>query len=224
MGRPSGRTKEQTRARIVDSALRCFGAHGYGGATNRMIADGAGLTTGALYRHFTTKHDLYTAVFTEVNEKVYHRLSVAVAGTGSLREAVLAVSRVARTLHAENPLMASFLANVNMDMYHYPELVSIRHIPRAPTADSFGPVDPMEQAAPAAPQQHVSCYTEALWSIVVGGAHFAIHSGTPDKFAALMKDVESAVEYSAAQVRKAGTAVAGLDYPVIGALENAAGS
>jgi len=224
MGRPAGRTKAQTRTRIIASALHCFSRHGYGGATNKMIADGAGLTTGALYRHFPTKHDLYLAVFTDVNNQIIGRLEVAVSGTGSLREAVLAVSQVARMMNAENPLMAPFLTTVRLDVGRYAELAHIQAIPRIPAVDRFEEQTMAAQSADRALLATPSCYTEALWAILAGVTHFAIHAESPERFAALMCKVEHAVEQAAAQIRRSSTAIAGLDYPVIGELNNAAGT
>lgn len=48
-----------TRENILKSAKSEFVAHGFSGASLRTIAAGAGVTTGALYRHFANKADLF---------------------------------------------------------------------------------------------------------------------------------------------------------------------
>jgi AcrR family transcriptional regulator len=65
-----------TIEKILKSAGAEFLRNGYAGASLRAIAAAAGLTTGALYRHYADKESLYKALV----EPVYHEI------TGSLRE------------------------------------------------------------------------------------------------------------------------------------------
>ena len=51
--------KEQTRALLVDAALRVFAEHGYEEATVEDIAAAAGYSKGAYYFHFTSKEDIF---------------------------------------------------------------------------------------------------------------------------------------------------------------------
>lgn len=51
-----------TRENILKSAEAEFLAQGFSGASLRKIAAGAGVTTGALYRHFADKADLFDAL------------------------------------------------------------------------------------------------------------------------------------------------------------------
>jgi AcrR family transcriptional regulator len=225
MGRPAGRTKEQTRTRIIESALLCFGSHGYGGATNRMIADAAGLTNGALYRHFRTKADIYIATFEETNGGMLERVSTAVSGAASLRETMLAVARVSRALITEKPSMAPFLTIVRMDIEHYPELKAIKAMPVLPDlGDTTGFSGSEGADSETLPEGQLRCYTEVMATLVNGAARHAILSDDPDDFAALMNKLERVLDAAGAQVRRSGTAVPGLDYSVIGNTENAAGS
>lgn len=57
--------KAQTRARLLDAAAVLVASKGVEGTTVDAIAAGAGVTTGALYASFRTKHDLLTALVTE---------------------------------------------------------------------------------------------------------------------------------------------------------------
>jgi len=66
-----------------------------------MIADAAGLTNGALYRHFRTKADIYVTTFMETNGWMLERVSTAVSGAASLRETMLAVARLSRAVITE---------------------------------------------------------------------------------------------------------------------------
>jgi AcrR family transcriptional regulator len=51
--------KEQTRALLVDAALRVFAEHGYEEATVEEIAVAAGYSKGAYYFHFASKEDIF---------------------------------------------------------------------------------------------------------------------------------------------------------------------
>jgi TetR/AcrR family acrAB operon transcriptional repressor len=59
------RTKEEaanTRATIVDAALRCFDRHGIASSTMDQIAAEAGVTKGAVYHHFAGKREILGAI------------------------------------------------------------------------------------------------------------------------------------------------------------------
>ena len=52
--------KEQTRARIVETARKLFNRHGFDGVTIDRIMEAAGLTRGGFYNHFPNKQALYS--------------------------------------------------------------------------------------------------------------------------------------------------------------------
>jgi TetR/AcrR family acrAB operon transcriptional repressor len=59
------RTKEEaanTRATIIDAALRCFDRHGIASSTLGQIAAAAGVTKGAVYHHFSGKREILGAI------------------------------------------------------------------------------------------------------------------------------------------------------------------
>jgi len=55
MGRRAGIKPEETRERLVDAAARVFQLKGYEGATVSLIAQEAGVTSGAIYAHYPNK-------------------------------------------------------------------------------------------------------------------------------------------------------------------------
>ena len=57
---------EQTRAGIVDAALRLFGAAGYDATTMRAIADEAGVSLGSAYYYFSGKEELIQAFYDQI--------------------------------------------------------------------------------------------------------------------------------------------------------------
>jgi len=54
---------EPRTAAILNAAERVFGSHGYAGASMRLIADEAGVAQALLHYHYSTKDNLYSAVF-----------------------------------------------------------------------------------------------------------------------------------------------------------------
>lgn len=60
------RKGDEARLRILEAALRAFGAHGFKGATTRQIADEAGVALPALKYYFGGKEGLYLACAGEI--------------------------------------------------------------------------------------------------------------------------------------------------------------
>src|SRR5690606_30831623 len=71
-----------TKARLVEAALDQFGSSGFDAVGVGDLAAKAGVTTGALYHHFGSKHGLYAAVRDDVEKRITDRLEGAAAGVG----------------------------------------------------------------------------------------------------------------------------------------------
>lgn len=56
---------QQTRRRILESALAEFSEQGYGASSVNTISNGEGLSKGIIYHYFPTKDDLYLACVEE---------------------------------------------------------------------------------------------------------------------------------------------------------------
>lgn len=65
MGRRAGVTADETRAELLDAAMRVLLAKGYAGTRVSEIAREAGVTSGAIYNHFASKTELLTAAIEE---------------------------------------------------------------------------------------------------------------------------------------------------------------
>jgi len=61
----------------VAAGRRLFGADGFAATSVDDLAAEAGVTTGALYHHFTTKTDVFAAVFEQVHEELLVRAAHA---------------------------------------------------------------------------------------------------------------------------------------------------
>jgi AcrR family transcriptional regulator len=68
------------RKDMVAAALRLFAERGIKATTIRDIAHEAGVTEGALYRHFESKEQLAQSLFAECAEILYESLSKSIAG------------------------------------------------------------------------------------------------------------------------------------------------
>src|SRR5215813_395369 len=61
--RPAPRmTAEDRREQIIEVAVRLFSQKGFRGATTKEIAYAAGVNEAIIFRHFSTKGELYAAI------------------------------------------------------------------------------------------------------------------------------------------------------------------
>lgn len=71
------RLRSESRARIVEHALRLFAEHGYDRTTIKMIAESAGISQGLIYAHFESKDALLVAIFEQSMLDVQQSFAVA---------------------------------------------------------------------------------------------------------------------------------------------------
>lgn len=82
-----------TRERLVDAAAALIEEGGYADATVVAVAERAGVATGALYRHFPSKAELFAEVFRAAAERELAAMRAAAAGSDDFAgrlEAVIA--------------------------------------------------------------------------------------------------------------------------------------
>jgi AcrR family transcriptional regulator len=83
---------QQLQHRIVQAATDIVAEHGWQGAQMALIAARAGVATGSMYRHFTSKADLFAQVLAVVSQREVDVVDDIGRGAGSaparLREAV----------------------------------------------------------------------------------------------------------------------------------------
>ena len=70
------------RPKIERAALKLFVHEGVDAATTREIAEKAGVSEGALYRHYKGKDDLAFALFMETHNRLSQLLTQALGGPG----------------------------------------------------------------------------------------------------------------------------------------------
>jgi AcrR family transcriptional regulator len=62
---------EARRAQILAAALSCFGEKGYHASTMDDLVRASGLSKGSLYWHFSSKEDVFLALFDAFSEELY---------------------------------------------------------------------------------------------------------------------------------------------------------
>lgn len=62
---------EARRAQILAAALSCFGEKGYHASTMDDLVRASGLSKGSLYWHFSSKEDVFLALFDAFSEEFY---------------------------------------------------------------------------------------------------------------------------------------------------------
>ena len=101
-----GTRGEARRQKILEAAEEVFGRDGYWGARTVEVAERAGITQPALYRHFDSKHALFLATLNlrqqEMNEAVGQALATADSAIDKLRR----VSQAAIDMAQRYPHMA----------------------------------------------------------------------------------------------------------------------
>ncbi|NWG93138.1 MAG: TetR/AcrR family transcriptional regulator [Parvularculaceae bacterium] len=99
-----------TKARIERAALDLFVANGVDAATTREIAKAAGVSEGAIYRHFDSKDALAAAMFLSIHEKLAALVRAAARDKQGIADQTAAVvNAYCRTADADFPLFTFHL-------------------------------------------------------------------------------------------------------------------
>jgi AcrR family transcriptional regulator len=80
------RRRQQTRDVLVEAATEVFARRGFEGASLEEIAESAGFTRGAIYKHFAGKEELFFAVIDDYNERVIEAFRAIAPASPDARE------------------------------------------------------------------------------------------------------------------------------------------
>lgn len=105
-GAPATARGRQTRSRLLAATAEVVGERGLEGASVGAIADRAGVSAGALYRHFPSKTDLLSELFRLVAERELEAMHAAGEGAGSYLERLDAVLGTYGRRALANPRLA----------------------------------------------------------------------------------------------------------------------
>lgn len=123
LGRPAGTgNAEATRERILKAAMQCFAKGGYTQASNKQIAEMAGITSGSLYHYFGSKAELYGAVLLNVLSTLVEAYrSSALKHEHSVDKLCAGLERVI-IISSEQPGLMEFASMAHGEVQRYPEL------------------------------------------------------------------------------------------------------
>jgi AcrR family transcriptional regulator len=123
-GRPSGVDGTETRARIIGAAIACFARDGYAKASNKAIAEEAGVTAASLYHYFDSKAVLYGSCLAEANRTLvaaYRCAAAELPETSSMKQLCAGLEKVIE-LSRQRPGLMSFAAASASEIPRHDEL------------------------------------------------------------------------------------------------------
>ena len=122
-GRPFDADGSITRKKIIDSARECFAKQGYGSATNKMIAESAGVTASAIYNYFPAKKDIFLAVFQEGESYMADKYEQSICQIDSPLAALCQLLECNLEIYRNRPDLPPFFGHIQSEISRYPELV-----------------------------------------------------------------------------------------------------
>ena len=106
MGRIAGVSPEETRTRLIDAAARLFEQQGFEKATVSQIAKEAGVSSGAIYAHYSTKAELLADALRHHG----HRATGALFPEGVRTDITKVLHVLASRLHDRDPAESALLS------------------------------------------------------------------------------------------------------------------
>jgi AcrR family transcriptional regulator len=105
LGRPTGRTGEDTRRRICQAAASLFSLHGLSSVSMSDIAGAAGLTGPAIYNYFPSKDSLFNEIVCSLYEEIRQAYTEVLDRTTSMSEALESILDVNLELYREDAVL-----------------------------------------------------------------------------------------------------------------------
>jgi AcrR family transcriptional regulator len=118
VSRPATNKADQTRARILDAALRLFRERGFERTTMRDVAGEAEVATGAAYYYFRSKEELVMAFYLRTSEEARDELARALASSKDLRKRMQRMIDLKFEQFAEHRDLMRALLTVGVDPRH----------------------------------------------------------------------------------------------------------
>src|SRR5271169_347973 len=112
MTKPAKRfSAEDRRNQILEVACGLFARKGYNGATTRDIARGVGVNEALIFRHFSSKHELYWAVLDSTTRGVQSiaAMESELNASGDLHEVFAGIATGILDRRAKDPTLIRLL-------------------------------------------------------------------------------------------------------------------
>lgn len=119
----AGGKRERTQGQLVQAAIQVFGARGVAAATIQEVAQVAGMTTGTVYNHFSTKEALVERVAITLAETLCRVIAGSAAEIPEGAERMAIGQRRYIWLAAQSPAWALLLLDVARAAPHLMELI-----------------------------------------------------------------------------------------------------
>jgi len=185
-GRTKGRTKAETRERILSAAETCFATSGYAAATNRQIADAAGVTAAAIYQHFPSKFDLYIAVHERAFAAIREGFERIPDETTTFREGLLAMFELARQLTSLDPMLALFEVRAPIEARRHPDLTGVVGGYTAPVIETYRRIAERGVKSGEITEKNVSVIVAGVAAMIQGLTQSAWYVETTDAWGELI--------------------------------------
>lgn len=101
--------KQQTKLKIIDTALEEIEQQGFENLSLRKLASNCGLTTGAFYRHFANKNDLFMVLMLKLSATLTSGVGQKNIHSISPRKELLFLGENIFTLFSEKKNLVDFL-------------------------------------------------------------------------------------------------------------------
>lgn len=185
LGRPRDVNSNDTRARLRAAARQAFAVSGYDAASNKQIAEDAGITTGAIYHYYPSKADLYVAVMEEVQDVVYSTFEAAISGEATLVQRLGATFDAAVELNQRDSSLAGFIVNMPTEAQRHPDLAELLRPARAITVAFINRlVGDASRRGELPPGLDPGALADLVNAVLSGLARFSSQIDDPDRHAA----------------------------------------
>ena len=169
---------EETRERILDTALRLFRERGFDETTMRDIATEAGVATGAAYYYFRSKEELVMAFYVRTADEAREALPAAIARSNDLGKRIRAIIGMKLDQFGEHRRLMVALVRIGIDPAHPLSPFGTQTQPmRDESIDAFRVA--LSGSKPAVPKDLAGELPRLLWLYMMGMILFWMFDESP---------------------------------------------
>ena len=96
------------KAKVERAALELFARNGVDGVSIKELAKAAGISEGAMYRHYTGKDELAAALFDTIHARLFEMIQSAIRNADTFKDTVFQVVHVYCQVADEDPALFSY--------------------------------------------------------------------------------------------------------------------
>ncbi|CAE7772512.1 unnamed protein product, partial [Symbiodinium sp. KB8] len=154
-----------------------------------MIAQDAGITSGAIYHYVESKAELYADVYCSTVDHLYSEFEQAASEHDTLFDQYGAVLRRAAELSLDDPSITGFIVAVTEETRRHPDLLALMTPQRGRHARFFaGLVEAAHERGELAPDLDLRALTDLLGSVMTGLARMSHAAGDASRYTAAVED------------------------------------